>query len=113
MATLDGGAEVAEGIDLYHLFAIVVHDGGLCVDFVCCDRWCEFSTDVFTSRRGGGHYMAYVRRRAPDFSTVMQASGVPCGPLTDEWLWFSDEHCGAVSVEEVLSAEPYLLFYEK
>lgn len=63
---------------------------------------------------GGGHYMSYVRRRAPDALAAMRGeSKHPSGPLTDEWLWFSDQHCGAVPVEEVMAAEAYILFYER
>jgi len=43
---------------------------------------------------GGGHYMAYIN----------QGQG-------DAWLWFSDQHFGAVTATEALAAEPYLLFY--
>ena len=32
---------------------------------------------------------------------------------TSQWWWFSDEYLAMVDEEEVDSAEPYLLFYEK
>lgn len=49
---------------------------------------------------GGGHYMAYARHRRGRH-------------LTSEWLWFSDQHFGPVSSEEVFNSEPFLLFYER
>jgi len=49
---------------------------------------------------GGGHYMAYARHRQGR-------------TLTDDWLWFSDQHFGPVSAEEVFNSEPSLIFYER
>jgi len=49
---------------------------------------------------GGGHYMAYARHRKGK-------------NLTNDWLWFSDQHFGPVDAEEVFNSEPFLLFYER
>ena len=35
------------------------------------------------------------------------------GAFSDEWLWFSDLCCGAVTSQEVAEAEPYICFYER
>jgi hypothetical protein len=43
---------------------------------------------------GGGHNMAY-----------------RLDPLTGEWSWFSDQHFGVVSLEEVAMSAPSLAFY--
>ena len=68
--------------------------------------------------RGGGHYMAYVRRRQQQPRRSARLADAADGdearaPFSDEWLWFSDQCCGLVSEEEVAAAEPYICFYER
>lgn len=76
---LDLGALLgAAHLGVYELGAMVVHDGGM----------------------GGGHYMAYARRR----------NGLT---FTEDWIWFSDQHFGVVDPTEVFDSEPFLLFYER
>lgn len=68
----------SQSLGAYELSSMVVHDGGM----------------------GGGHYMAYARRRRGT-------------SLTNEWMWFSDQHFGPVDDNEVMNAEPFLLFYQR
>lgn len=62
----------------YELFGVVSHSGSL----------------------GGGHYVAYTRRRVPE-------SG------ESEWQYASDSHVSPVSEAEVLRQQAYLLMYER
>lgn len=90
--------------------AVATHARGTASDMF---HHCHFHLLFVPWHSGGGHYMAYVRRRAPNPSAAMRGESIPSGQLTDEWLWFSDQHCGAVPVEEVMAAEAYILFYER
>ncbi|RHN43039.1 putative ubiquitinyl hydrolase 1 [Medicago truncatula] len=60
-------------------------------------------------RAGGGHYTVY-RCVRPESSDV---SGDCINQNSMRWFGVSDSHVDAVSVEEVLSAEASLLFYER
>lgn len=133
---------------MYMLCAIVVHDGGMCVASIhtaalacVCQQLVDWSPSyhyLFYSlelwravlywylrcrktNRGGGHYMAYVRKRKQPPSLSSDSDGAACrreddrgeARFTDEWLWFSDLCCGEVSSQEVGAAEPYICFYER
>jgi ubiquitin carboxyl-terminal hydrolase 30 len=57
-------------------------------------------------RAGGGHYTVYRCVRS-------ESSDVSGDEHSMRWFCVSDSHVEAVSVEDVLSAEASLLFYER
>lgn len=98
---------------LYSLYGVVSHSGDL----------------------SGGHYVAYVRSRRPSAVTEKFFYEAACLPLKDadiacnnlnaaasdemgvpqdgEWYYVSDSRVSSVSESRVLSAEAYILFYER
>jgi len=60
---------------------------------------------------GGGHYTTYRRLPGPAKcgAACQRCSGAGC----DQWVHASDEAVQAVSVRQVLSAEAFMLFYER
>ena len=99
----------------------------LCRAVLCCAVLC---CAVLQTKRGGGHYMAYIRKRKPSSSSSLSPSPGDIAADSDasaglgkddragvasrdEWLWFSDLCCGEVSSQEVAAAEPYICFYER
>lgn len=80
---------VSQDICLYQLVSVVEHFG----------------------RAGGGHYTVYrcVRSR----SESSDVSGDCFNQHSMRWFCVSDSQVYAVSVEDVLSAEASLLFYER
>ncbi len=103
----------SEGKVLYSLFGIVEHSGGL----------------------HSGHYTAYCRvptvpssffdtkfENLTQLLKVMdqvwtkggkRESYVHEGPSSSRWFYISDSHVSEVSLERVLKAQAYLLFYER
>lgn len=69
---------------VYKLYGISSHSGGI----------------------GGGHYVAYTRRR-PSGAALEEEQ------IDQDWFYFSDTHVQSVSLKNVLSQEAYVLFYER
>ncbi|NWX88725.1 UBP45 hydrolase, partial [Nothoprocta pentlandii] len=91
---------VADGARvLYSLYGIVEHSGSM----------------------RGGHYAAYVKVRTPSkkilehISAARNALGVKeaVGAAAGQWVYVSDAHVQVVPEARVLSAQAYLLFYER
>lgn len=59
----------------------------------------------------GGHYTTYRRVSAVDRCMVEGAEGL-LSPDINEWVHISDEVVSPATVEEVTSAEAYMLFYQ-
>lgn len=78
---------VSQDTSLYQLVSVVEHFG----------------------RTGGGHYSVYRCVRS-EFSDVF---GDCFNQNSMHWFRVSDSHVDAVSVDDVLSAEASLLFYER
>lgn len=98
---------------LYSLYGVVSHSGDL----------------------SGGHYVAYVRSRRPSSVTEKFFYEAACLPLREadgtcdnlngaardgagvsqdgEWYYVSDSRVSSISESRVLSAEAYILFYER
>lgn len=51
-----------------------------------------------------GHFVTY--RRSP-------CSARPSSPFSSQWLWVSDDSVRKASLQEVLSSNAYMLFYER
>ncbi len=54
----------------------------------------------------GGHYVAYIRK---NLGNQITASPI----VAKEWYYFSDNDYSDVPLDQVLSSEAYILFYEK
>jgi len=68
----------------YQLYGIVNHMGGM----------------------GGGHYVAFCRKRPLKPPSLDD-------DLTDSWYYASDTHLSKTTLNEVLSQEAYVLFYDR
>ncbi|KAG8444735.1 hypothetical protein GDO86_009779 [Hymenochirus boettgeri] len=79
---------------LYSLYGIVEHSGSM----------------------RGGHYAAYVKIRTP-FRKLIEnnnnSSGITESLGSSQWVYVSDTHVQMVSESRVLTAQAYILFYEK
>ncbi|CAG9858181.1 unnamed protein product [Phyllotreta striolata] len=88
---------------LYSLYGVVEHSGSI----------------------HGGHYVAYIKVRPPldgdshrwqylpkNQKEKMSKDGEPEAPA-GKWFYISDSHVSEVSESKVLSAQAYLLFYER
>lgn len=71
----------------YRLVAVVVHHGG----------------------SHHGHFVTYRRGVRPDGTADLSTSS----STLSSWFCMSDGHVTRVTLQDVLSAEPYMLFYEK
>ncbi|XP_072264786.1 ubiquitin carboxyl-terminal hydrolase 45 isoform X1 [Pyxicephalus adspersus] len=58
----------------------------------------------------GGHYVAYVKIRMPSKGPVLK-DGATCS--SSQWVYISDTHVQMVPESRVLTAQAYLLFYER
>jgi ubiquitin C-terminal hydrolase len=70
---------------VYKLYGISSHSGGM----------------------GGGHYVAYTRRRPLDPEALANES------VDQDWYYYSDTQLQATSLKAVLRQEAYVLFYER
>ncbi|XP_028903157.1 ubiquitin carboxyl-terminal hydrolase 45 isoform X2 [Ornithorhynchus anatinus] len=84
---------------LYTLYGIVEHSGSM----------------------RGGHYTAYVKVRGPPKASLEHVAGIQnvqglkeaMGACGGQWVYVSDTHVQMVPESRALSAQAYLLFYER
>uniref|UniRef100_A0A8C0MHK5 ubiquitinyl hydrolase 1 n=2 Tax=Canis lupus familiaris TaxID=9615 RepID=A0A8C0MHK5_CANLF len=84
---------------LYGLYGVVEHSGSM----------------------RGGHYTAYVKVRTPSRKLLEHITGEknvpglkePDGESADQWVHVSDTYVQVVPESRALSAQAYLLFYER
>ena len=76
---------------LYRLAGAVVHSGSM----------------------GGGHYIAYVRYGEPELFVDAEGGQLLDPPCGQSWAYVSDSSVSVASLDNVLSCEAYILFYER